>query len=187
MSQFAALAIWKYRTQCRRSDLIVPPCKVGLRRRREWGDASVNMSIEDHDSLAQQEQDVSPSELKAPLFERLIPILLVEDLQAERDFYVSLGFTVTYQGTEFPDFIALGHGSIEFGISRRESFSSDLPDRVLTWQFGVTDVDLTKQRLTVAGVAFREEWVTPREDWKYRVLHARTPNGYYLLLEGPAE
>jgi hypothetical protein len=46
--------------------------------------------MEDHDSLAKQEQDARPLELKAPLFERLIPILLVEDLQAERDFYLTL-------------------------------------------------------------------------------------------------
>jgi hypothetical protein len=25
--------------------------------------------------------------------------------------------------------------------------------------------------------------MTPAADWKYRVLHARTPNGYHLLLE----
>jgi catechol 2,3-dioxygenase-like lactoylglutathione lyase family enzyme len=145
------------------------------------------MSTNDHDALVTQEQQGSPPEQQAPLFERLVPILLVDDLHAERDFYVSLGFTVTYQGTEFPDFIALGHGAIEFGISRREGFSSELPDRVLTWQFGVTDVDLSKQRLTAGGVVFREEWVIAREDWKYRVLHARTPNGYHLLLEGPRE
>ena len=120
-------------------------------------------------------------------FERLVPILFVNDLHAERDFYVSLGFTVTYQGAEFPDFIALGHGSIEFGISRREEFTPELPDRVLSWQFGVKDIDAAKQQLTSGGIAFREESITPREDWKYRVLHTQTPNGYHLMLEGPAE
>lgn len=145
------------------------------------------MSTERNEALVNQGKEASPQEKKASLFERLIPILFVDDLQAERDFYISLGFTVTYQGTEFPDFIALGHGSIEFGISRRESFTSELPDRVLTWQFGVKDIDMLKQQLTSNGVAFREEWVTPREDWKYRVLHARTPNGYNLMLEGPGE
>jgi hypothetical protein len=133
-----------------------------------------------NETLTNQEQGAS-------LFERLIPILFVNDLHAERDFYVSLGFTVTYQGPEFPDFIALGHDSIEFGISRREQFTSDLPNRVLSWQFGVKDIDTLKQWLTSAGVAFREEWVTPREDWKYRVLHAGTPNGYHVMLEGPGE
>ena len=138
------------------------------------------MATERNEALVNQEQEAS-------LFERLIPILFVNDLSAERDFYVSLDFTVTYQGPEFPDFIALGHGPIEFGISHREQFTADLPDRVLSWQFGVTDIDTVKQRLTSGGIAFREEWVTPREDWKYRVLHAHTPNGYHLMLEGPGE
>jgi catechol 2,3-dioxygenase-like lactoylglutathione lyase family enzyme len=145
------------------------------------------MSTESNDVRAGHEQETNPQEKQAALFQRLIPILFVADVQAERDFYISLGFTVTYQGAEFPDFIALGLGSIEFGISRREDFTADLPDRVLTWQFGVADIELTKQRLTAGGVAFHEEWVTPREDWKYRMLHTRSPNGYHLLLEGPGE
>jgi catechol 2,3-dioxygenase-like lactoylglutathione lyase family enzyme len=149
----------------------------------------MSMSVESNDVRAQQEQESEgrAQAQQAPLFDRLVPILFVDDLQAERDFYVNLGFTVTYQGAEFPDFVALGHGSIEFGISRREDFTAELPDRVLTWQFGVTDIEMTKQRLTAGGLAFREEWVAPREDWKYRVLHARTPNGYHLMLEGPGE
>ncbi|QBD76024.1 VOC family protein [Ktedonosporobacter rubrisoli] len=111
----------------------------------------------------------------------------MDDLEAERNFYVSLGFTVSYQGPEFPDFIALAHGSIEFGIERKQHFASELPDRVLIWQFGIADIEMAKQRLASAGVSFREEWVTPREDWKYRVLHAQTPNGYHLMLEGAGE
>jgi catechol 2,3-dioxygenase-like lactoylglutathione lyase family enzyme len=147
------------------------------------------MATEHNDVGAQQEPEPEgpAHDQVTPLFDRLIPILFVADLQAERDFYVNLGFTVTYQGAEFPDFIALGHGSIEFGISRREDFSTELPDRVLTWQLGVTDIEVTKQRVTAAGLAFREEWITPSEDWKYRVLHAQSPNGYHLLLEGPRE
>ena len=119
----------------------------------------------------------------AILYERLVPILQVADLQAERDFYVALGFTVSYEGPEFPTFVALAHGAIEFGIEQREDFTPEIADRVLPWQFGVSDVTAAKAQLTDAGVAFREEWVTPREDWKYRVLHARTPNGYHLMLE----
>ncbi len=57
------------------------------------------------------------------LFSRIIPILFVSDLAAERDFYIRLGFQVTYEGPEYPDFASLGHGSIEFGIERREGFT----------------------------------------------------------------
>jgi len=126
-------------------------------------------------------------EKSVPLFDRLIPILYVDNLEVERDFYVQLGFTVSYQGSEFPDFIALASGSIEFGIERKHGFTPEMPDRVLIWQFGVSDIETARQRLTSTGVSFREEWVTPREDWKYRVLHTYTPNGYHLMLEGAAE
>ena len=51
----------------------------------------------------------------AALFSRIIPILFVGDLQAERDFYVSLGFHVTYEGPEYPYFLALGQESNLFG------------------------------------------------------------------------
>ena len=117
------------------------------------------------------------------LFSRIIPVLFVRDLAAERDFYIRLGFHVTYEGPEYPDFTSLGHGPVEFGIERRHDFRTGAPDHVLTWQFGVTDIDEARQRLIDAGVPFREELMAPAADWKYRVLHARTPNGYHLLLE----
>ena len=44
----------------------------------------------------------------AVLFRRIIPILFVSDLRAERDFYLQLGFRVTYEGPEYPYFLALG-------------------------------------------------------------------------------
>jgi catechol 2,3-dioxygenase-like lactoylglutathione lyase family enzyme len=119
----------------------------------------------------------------AALFSRIIPILFVSDLEAERDFYLSLGFHVTYEGPEYPDFLALGHGPVEFGIERRAGFSPRLPDQVLAWQFGIRDVEAARKVLADAGVTFTEELMTPGEDWQYRVLHARTPNGYHLLLE----
>lgn len=119
----------------------------------------------------------------AVLFKRIIPILFVSDLRAERDFYVSLGFNVTYEGPEYPYFLALGHGAVEFGIEWHEGFSATGPDRVLTWQFGVSDLEGAKKVLDAAGVGYREELMTPSPDWQYRVLHARTPNGYHLLLE----
>jgi hypothetical protein len=53
----------------------------------------------------------------------------------------------------------------------------------LTWLFGVTDIDEAKKLFESAGVPYREELMTPSQDWRYRVLHARTPNGYHLLLE----
>lgn len=119
----------------------------------------------------------------AALFNRIIPILFVSDLEAERDFYVRLGFQVTYEGPEYPQFLALGHGPVEFGIERKPGFRTDSPDHVLTWQFGVGDIAAARKRLAEAGVPYSEQLMTPSADWQYRVLHARTPNGYHLLLE----
>ena len=95
------------------------------------------------------------------LFSRIIPILFVADLAAERDFYIRLGFHVTYEGPEYPDFASLGHGTVEFGIERRDGFRFGAPDHVLTWQLGVSDIDLARKRLTEAGVPFREELMAP--------------------------
>jgi catechol 2,3-dioxygenase-like lactoylglutathione lyase family enzyme len=119
----------------------------------------------------------------AALFSRIIPILFVGDLRAERDFYVGIGFHVTYQGPEYPYFVALGHGQVEFGIEWQDGFSAAAPDQVLTWQLGVTDIEAAKKQLAEAGVPYREELMAPSDEWRYRVLHARTPNGYHLLLE----
>jgi catechol 2,3-dioxygenase-like lactoylglutathione lyase family enzyme len=117
------------------------------------------------------------------LFKRIIPILFVGDLRAERDFYLRLGFRITYEGPEYPYFVSLGHGPIEFGIEWHDGFSQAGPDRVLTWQLGVSNLDDAKKAFDNAGIAYREELMTPSRDWQYRVLHARTPNGYHLLLE----
>ena len=117
------------------------------------------------------------------LITKLVPILHVADPDAERRFYEQLGLRTTYEGPEYPDFASLGHGSVEFGIERRPGFRFGAPDHVLTWQIGVSDIDLARKRLAEAGVPFREELMAPAPDWKYRVLHARTPNGYHLLLE----
>jgi catechol 2,3-dioxygenase-like lactoylglutathione lyase family enzyme len=121
------------------------------------------------------------------LYTRMVPILFMTDVAAERDFYVKLGFRVSYEGPEYPDFIALAYGSLEFGIEQSSQFGMEYPNRVLTWQLGVGDVDAAKERLTEAEIEFREEWMTPREDWRYRVLHCTTPNNYHLMLEGPNE
>lgn len=52
------------------------------------------------------------------LFTRRAPVLNVSDLAAERAFYEKLGLPVTYEGTEYPDFIAFGTDTIHFGIQQ---------------------------------------------------------------------
>ena len=60
------------------------------------------------------------------LITRLVPILVVPDLDAERAFYEALGLRVTYEGPEYPDFIGLGNEAVEFGLERPRS-PSDTP------------------------------------------------------------
>ena len=55
------------------------------------------------------------------LITRLVPILVVRDLEAERAFYEALGLRVTYEGPEYPDFIGLGNEAVEFGLERPKS------------------------------------------------------------------
>jgi catechol 2,3-dioxygenase-like lactoylglutathione lyase family enzyme len=119
--------------------------------------------------------------------ERLIPILFVRDIAAEKRFYTELGFSITYEGSEFPGFVALGSGLVEFGMEQRDDFDDANPPRTLLWQFGITDVDASRAVLDAMGLPYTEETMTPGEDWVYRVLRTTTPNGYVLLLEGPRE
>ena len=49
----------------------------------------------------------------------LIPILYVGDIAAVTWFYTRCGFAITYEGPEFPGFVALGSGPVEFGIEQR--------------------------------------------------------------------
>lgn len=128
------------------------------------------------------------------LITRLVPILVVRDLDAERAFYEALGLRVTYEGPEYPDFIGLGNEAVEFGLERPKSpGGSPSPDgepareRVLTWQLGVSNVDEAVARCEAAGLAFTVEVHEPRPDWRYRTLKLRSPSGFDVVLEGPSE
>jgi catechol 2,3-dioxygenase-like lactoylglutathione lyase family enzyme len=144
------------------------------------------------------------------LITRLVPILVVRDLDAEQAFYEALGLRVTYEGPEYPDFIGLGNEAVEFGLERPKS-PSDTPradggpgreadggpgreadggparERVLTWQLGVSNVDEAVARCEAAGLAFTIEVHEPRPDWRYRTLKLRSPSGFDVVLEGPSE
>ncbi len=116
---------------------------------------------------------------------RLVPILRVSDLDSEVTFYEALGLRVTYRGSEYPDFIALGNDSVEFGIERSDVFDADEARRVVTWQLGVQDVDAAAAVCRSSGFEYHIEAHQPAPDWRYRTIELRTPNGYHLLLEGP--
>jgi catechol 2,3-dioxygenase-like lactoylglutathione lyase family enzyme len=125
------------------------------------------------------------SEDPSSLFVRLAPVLNVTDLAAERAFYERLGFPVTYEGPEYPDFIAFRTGAVDFGIQAAPARND--PPSVLTWQIVVADVDTAIERCEAAGIGFELEHNNPAPDWQYRRLIISTPSGYRLVLEGPNE
>jgi predicted enzyme related to lactoylglutathione lyase len=118
------------------------------------------------------------------LITRLVPILHVEDPDAERRFYEQLGLRTTYEGPEYPDFIAVGNDAVEFGLSRRPG--GDPTPCSLTWQLGVNDVDEVIRVCEHSGLRFEVTTERPREDWSYRIVTVQSPNGMEVLLEEQA-
>lgn len=115
------------------------------------------------------------------LVTKLLPILHVEDPGTERHFYELLGLRTTYEGPEYPDFIAVGNDAVEFGLSRRPSA---LPaSSGLTWQLGVSDMETAITICKSAGLSFEVIVERPRDNWTYRILKLHSPCGMEVLLE----
>lgn len=121
----------------------------------------------------------------AGLFVPLAPVVNVRDLAEEGAFYELLGLPVTYEGDEYPDFVAFGVGEMQFGVQRAPAPND--PPSVLTWQIEVSDVDAALERCRAAGPCYELERNEPRAGWFYRRLILETPSGYRLALDGPSE
>jgi catechol-2,3-dioxygenase len=117
----------------------------------------------------------------ADLITKLLPILHVQNPGEERRFYELLGLRTTYEGPEYPGFIAVGNDAVEFGISQHPG--SDPAAAGVTWQLGVSDVDAAMAACEQAGLSFELITERPREDWTYRMVKVRSPNGMEVLLE----
>jgi hypothetical protein len=115
------------------------------------------------------------------LITKLLPILHVADPDAERRFYHKLGLRTTYEGPEYPGFIAVGNDSVEFGLSRRPA--ADPSSSQLTWQLGVSDIGAAITACEQAGLSFEVIVERPREDWSYRIVKVGSPSGMEVLLE----
>ena len=145
----------------------------------------VASSTEVRESMVPCRDPLGGSTGVASFFVRLAPVLNVRDLKAERAFYERLGLPVTYEGDEYPDFIAFGTGDMEFGI--QQSPDANDPPSVLTWQIMVSDVDAALERCHNAGLRCELEQNNPAPGWTYRRIILETPSGYRLALEGPNE
>jgi predicted enzyme related to lactoylglutathione lyase len=117
----------------------------------------------------------------ADIITKLLPILHVKDPHAERDFYVRLGLRTTYEGPEYPDFLAVGNDAVEFGLSRKPG--ADPAKAGVTWQLGVDDVEAVIEACRASGLSFEVTTERPRPDWSYRIVTVRSPNGMEVLLE----
>jgi catechol 2,3-dioxygenase-like lactoylglutathione lyase family enzyme len=115
------------------------------------------------------------------LIMKLVPILHVKDPDAERRFYERLGLRTTYEGPEYPGFISVGNDHVEFGLSRHPDAEPTAAG--MTWQLGVTDADAAIAACEQLGLSFIVDVQRPREDWIYRVIEVKSPNGMRVLLE----
>jgi catechol-2,3-dioxygenase len=115
------------------------------------------------------------------LITKLVPILHVVDADAERRFYQQLGLRTTYEGPEYPGFLAVGNDRVEFGLSERAD--ADPASAGFTWQLGVSDFEAAMAACAAAGLDYRVEVEHPRPDWSYRVLTVTSPNGFAVQLE----
>ncbi len=92
-----------------------------------------------------------------------------------------MGLRTTYEGPEYPGFIAVGNDAVEFGLSRRPG--ADPANPGFTWQLGVRDVDAAVAACREAGFSFEVTEERPREDWACRIVKVQSPNGMEVLLE----
>jgi catechol 2,3-dioxygenase-like lactoylglutathione lyase family enzyme len=118
------------------------------------------------------------------LITKLLPILHVEDPDAERHFYEQLGLRTTYEGPEYPGFIAVGNAAVEFGLSHRPGANSAVS--TVTWQLGVSDADAAIAVCERLRLPFEVVTERPREDWSYRIVKVQSPNGMEVHLEEQA-
>lgn len=121
---------------------------------------------------------------KQSLFESIVPILYIADLKAEVAFYEKLGFKISYQGDEFPNFIAVKNGDVEFGLEKKESFNPDEVENSFYWQMEVRSLK------EILNICQKEtlKFTKPTCYWERMdawEMTIDTPNGYKFHLEGP--
>jgi hypothetical protein len=117
----------------------------------------------------------------------LHPILYVADPDAERNFFERFGFTTTYEGDEFPGFLALGSGDVRFGVSQSKTLPPKGGHDGVRWQLIVDDVD--QIAAICADASFPCEIVveTGGDTHRARIAKVTSPNGVVVWFEGPNE
>lgn len=119
---------------------------------------------------------------KPPVFKQLLPILFVKDMGSEILFYKNLGFEISYQGEEFPGFVGLKSGSVEFGLEQKEDFDSSKARDSFTWQMDIAGFGEVIRVCKLKGIEYSEpkQYWTKMDGWE---MTLKSPNGYLLHLE----
>jgi catechol 2,3-dioxygenase-like lactoylglutathione lyase family enzyme len=113
------------------------------------------------------------------MFTQLRPVLFVDDLPAEVDFYQKFGFQILFHEAEFVGLIC--GQQILFGLQHRPGakFTADQP---VIWQIATDDMDevyhLSQQECIPV---LREPELQSWGEWIMTVL---SPNGYHVVFEG---
>lgn len=115
------------------------------------------------------------------MFTRLQPILMVSDLEREKQFYLTLGFQTAF---ETPDFAGLACGeAILIGLQKSEECHPEDFDQFCTWQIGTKSVRAVEKVCSESGLPVVD--AVTEQPWGDWTLAVRTPNGYRVIFEGP--
>jgi uncharacterized glyoxalase superfamily protein PhnB len=113
------------------------------------------------------------------MFNRLQPVLFVDSIQNEVEFYQKFGFRIEH---EEQSFVSLAYGNtILFGLQHKPGsiFHDSQP---LIWQIGTDDIDAVYQRCQQAQLTIYQNLeIQSWGEWMFGVI---SPNGYRVIFEG---
>ncbi len=114
------------------------------------------------------------------IYTRLQPLLFVSNLIAEKEFYLKLGFDVSY---ESDDFVAISFADcVQFGLLDKPNFemNENVP---MIWQIGTTSV---REVFEIGKDAYLEIVEEPTaQAWGEWTVKFKSPGGYIVIFEGP--
>lgn len=120
---------------------------------------------------------------------QLHPIMYVVDQYAEREFYELFGFERSYEGDEFPGFLAVRHGEAIIGL-QRSSPEHPAYSGGLRWQFELeSGAELDEVAATCRRHRLDHDLRVEQggERFRTRTVSVRSPSGVLVWFEGPNE
>ena len=113
------------------------------------------------------------------MFTQLRPVLYVDDLPAELDFYQKLGFQILFQD---PEFVGLVFGKpILFGLQHRSGAKFDV-DQPVIWQIATDNMDAVVQCCQQENFIIQQK--PELQSWGEWTMTVLSPNGYRVIFEG---